>query len=85
MKEEDLYPTVKEFLEAKGFYPVKTTPSVKIRGYKPDIVGLKGKKVICVEVKLDFNERSLMEAITQAKVYMFGTTHVYVAFPFPSW
>jgi len=85
MREEDLYAIVKEFLEAEGFYPVKTTPSVKIRGYKPDVVGLKRKKIVCVEVKLDFNERSLMEAVTQAKVYMLGTTHVYIAFPSSSW
>ena len=85
MKEENLYSLVKEFLESKEYYPVKTTPVIKIRGYKPDITGLKGKEVLCVEVKPGFNEEYLMQAITQAKVYKFGANYVYVAFPLHSW
>jgi hypothetical protein len=85
MKEDELYDVVKEFLESKGYFPVKKEPLIRIRGYRPDITGLKGKEVRCVEVKPDFDERSSIEAITQARVYQFGSTHVYVAFPKDSW
>jgi predicted Zn-ribbon and HTH transcriptional regulator len=85
MTEEKLYPMVKDHLEKNGFYPVKITPSIRIRGYKPDVAGLKDKAVQCIEVKPDFNEYSVMAAITQARVYMFGSTHVFIAFPANQW
>jgi len=84
MKEDQLYPILKDYLEGKGYYPVKITPSIRIRGYRPDVTGLKGKEVLCVEAKPEFNEYRIMEAVTQAKIYMLGTTHVFVAFPSPS-
>ncbi len=84
MKEEKLYPILKGYLEGKGYYPVKITPSVKIRGYRPDVTGLNGKEVLCIEAKPEFNEYKIMEAVTQAKIYMFGATHVFVAFPNPN-
>lgn len=83
MKEERLYPILKEYLEGKGYNPVKITPSIKIRGYRPDVTGLKGKEVQCIEAKPEFNEYRIMEAVTQAKIYMLGATHVFVAFPRP--
>jgi len=85
MKEEDLYDIVKESFEKEGYYPVKKQPLIRIRGYKPDITGLKGKEVICVEVKPSFDEYSAMAAMTQARVYQFGSTHTYVAFPKSDW
>jgi len=85
MNEEKLYPIVKDYLEAQGYSPVKLTPLIKIRSYRPDVTGIKGKEIQCVEVKPDFNEYSIMAAVTQAGVYMLGTTHTFVAFPFSDW
>jgi hypothetical protein len=85
MREEDLYDIVKESLEKEGYYPIKKQPLIRIRGYKPDVTGLKGKEVVCVEVKPDFDEYSAMAAMTQARVYQFGSTHTYVAFPKSDW
>lgn len=86
LKEEDLYPVIQRFLEKElGYYPVKIAPSLKIRKFIPDVTGIKGKRVITVEVKLDFNEMSMMGAITQAKVYSMGSTHAYIAFPSVVW
>lgn len=85
MSEKELYETVKKYLETDGYYPVKKEPQIRIRGYKPDVTGLRGKQVQCVEVKLLFNEYEAMGAITQARVYQFGSTHSYVAFPKDEW
>lgn len=76
---------MKDYLEKQGYYPVKITPSIRIRGYKPDVTGLKAKEVQCVEVKTDFNEYSVMGAVTQVRVYMFGSTHGFIAFPSSHW
>jgi len=85
MKEEDFYDIVRESLEREGYYPVKKSPLIRIRGYKPDVTGLKGKEVVCVEVKPNFDEYSAMSAMTQARVYQFGSTHTFVAFPEDDW
>lgn len=85
MKEEDLYDIVKESLEREGYYPVKKSPLIRIRGYKPDVTGLKGKEVVCFEIKPNFDEYSAMAAMTQARVYQFGSTHTFVAFPEGDW
>ncbi len=84
VKEEELYEILKNYLEKNNYFPVKISPSIKIRKYRPDVVGLRGKEVQCIEVKPEINEYRIMEAITQAKIYMLGATHVFVAFPHPS-
>lgn len=83
MKEENLYLILEDYLKKNGYYPVKVTPLIKIRGYRPDVTGLKGKEVQCIEVKREINERSILEAVVQARIYMFGATHVFVAFTKP--
>nr|MDO8100082.1 hypothetical protein [Candidatus Njordarchaeota archaeon] len=85
MDEKELYDLVKGLLEKEGFYPVKKEPSIVIKGYRPDVTGVKGKEVRSVEVKLNFDERSVMSAISQAKVYQLGSTHAYVAFERHNW
>ena len=85
MKEKDLYNVIKGYLKDNGFYPVRKEPTIRIRGYKPDVTGLRGKEVQTVEAKKDFDDMSLMSAITQAKVYQLGSTHTYIAFPAHSW
>ncbi len=86
MREENLYPMIQNYLVKNlGYYPVRTEPSIKILEYRPDVTGIKGKQVITVEAKLGFDEKSVMEAVTQAKVYSMGSTHSFIAFPLSAW
>jgi hypothetical protein len=86
MIEANLYPIIRNYLESNlGYYPVRIAPSISIRGYRPDVTGIKGKRVVTVEAKLGFDEKSMMESVTQAKVYSIGSTHAYVAFPLSDW
>ena len=85
MYERELYDVLREHLETSGYYPVKKEPAIRIRGYKPDVTGLKGKEVQCIEAKPALDEHAAMAAVTQARVYQFGSTHTYVALPSRAW
>ncbi|MHA1909807.1 MAG: hypothetical protein ACW98Y_21110 [Candidatus Thorarchaeota archaeon] len=86
MLESEMYPIIQKHMEKElGFYPVRIAPSISIREYKPDVTGIKGKKVVTIEAKISFDAKSLMEAVTQAKVYSMGSNYAYVAFPISEW
>jgi hypothetical protein len=74
IKETDLYPPVKRFLEKQGF-------EVKAEVGRCDVMAVRGSEpLVIVELKTGFTMSLVYQAIDRLAL----TDHVYVAFPLPA-
>ncbi len=67
---------VAEFLRSSGY---RILPSVRIRTWRPDIVGLKGDEVLIVEAKGQTSD--LRRALAQTALYSTDASAAYLALP----
>lgn len=70
MREADLYPAVKAFLEAQGY-------AVKAEIGPCDVLAVRGPDVVAVEMKLTFSLALVMQGVARQALF----DHVYLAVP----
>ncbi len=74
--EKDVLEAVEDHFMSRGYV---ITPEMRIRTWKPDLVALKGKDLVIVEVKGSLGD--IERAIVLAAVYTFDATFTYIAIP----
>ena len=77
MSEYRYYGFLKEWLYSKGY---KVYEKVRYGKYEFDLIGVKGNKVVLIEVKEKYFRRLIRQALKKAKLSLFS--EIYVAYPF---
>ena len=76
MSEYRYYGFLKEWLYSKGY---KVYEKVRYGRYEFDLIGVKGDKVVLIEVKEKYFRRLVKQALKKAKLGLFS--EIYVAYP----